>query len=118
MVTEISLAQALSIHIARLKDAGQANVAMISMLKMNNLAKAREIDALARDLLGGNGILLDYRVIEHMAGIEGAYTYEGTNDVNMVIVGQAITGTKAFAPEPPERREQAVGRQAVLQHPG
>ena len=52
--------------------------------------------ALARDLLGGNGILLDYRVMEHMADLEGTYTYEGTNDTNMLIVGQDITGIKAF----------------------
>jgi glutaryl-CoA dehydrogenase len=51
-------------------------------------------------VLGGNGILLDYRVMEHMADLEGVYTYEGTNDVNTLIVGQAITGIKAFVPKP------------------
>jgi glutaryl-CoA dehydrogenase len=96
MVNEISLAQVLSIHIGRLKDAGQTNPAMISLLKMNNVAKARQIAALARDLMGGNGILLDYRVIEHVADLEGTYSYEGTNDTNMLIVGQAITGIRAF----------------------
>ena len=96
MVNEISLAQVLSIHIGRLKDAGQTNPAMISLLKMNNVAKARQIAALARDLMGGNGILLDYRVMEHVADLEGTYSYEGTNDTNMLIVGQAITGIKAF----------------------
>jgi glutaryl-CoA dehydrogenase len=60
------------------------------------VAKARQIAALARDLLGGNGILLDYRVMEHMADLEGTSTYEGTNDTNMLIVGQDITGVKAF----------------------
>jgi glutaryl-CoA dehydrogenase len=70
------------------------------MFKMNNVAKARQIAALARDVLGGNGILLDYRVMEHMADIEGVYTYEGTNDVNTLIVGQAITGHRAFSPRP------------------
>jgi len=107
MITEISLAQVLSIHIGRLKEAGQTEQAVISMLKMNNMSKAREIAALARELLGGNGILLDYRVIEHMADIEGAYTYEGTNDVNLLIVGQAITGTKAFVAEAPAARDDA-----------
>lgn len=96
MVTEISLAQALSIHIGRLKDRNTMNPAMVSMLKMNNVAKARQIAAQARDLMGGNGILLDYGVMHNMADLEGTYIYEGTNDINMLIVGQAITGMKAF----------------------
>ncbi len=123
MINEISLAQLLSIHVARLKDAGEqseaadagnTHPAVISMLKMNNLAKARQIAALARDLMGGNGILLDYRVMEHMADIEGAYTYEGTNDINMLIVGQAITGIKAFT-APPAERESKDGAQPLPQ---
>jgi glutaryl-CoA dehydrogenase len=114
MVNEISQMQLFSVHVGRLKDAGEANPAIISMLKMNNLAKAREIAATARDALGGNGILLDYRVMEHMADIEGAYTYEGTNDVNMLIVGQAITGEKAFsAGPPPAERAKPVAQGGV-----
>jgi glutaryl-CoA dehydrogenase len=100
MVNEISQMQLLAIHIARLKDEGVLDAPLVSMFKMNNVAKAREISALAREVLGGNGILLDYRVMEHMADIEGVYTYEGTNDVNTLIVGQAITGHRAFAPRP------------------
>jgi glutaryl-CoA dehydrogenase len=106
MVNEISLSQLLSIHVGRLKDAGGLDAATVSMFKMNNVAKARQIAALARDVLGGNGILLDYRVMEHMADIEGVYTYEGTNDVNTLIVGQAITGHRAFSPRPPQRAEE------------
>ncbi|HSL01215.1 MAG TPA: acyl-CoA dehydrogenase family protein [Rubrobacteraceae bacterium] len=102
MVTEISLSQLLSIHIGRMKDAGDLDPATVSMFKMNNVSKARRICALARDVLGGNGILLDYRVMEHMADIEGVYSYEGTHDVNTLIVGQAITGHRAFAPRPPK----------------
>ncbi len=78
------------------------------MFKMNNVAKARTIAALARDVLGGNGVLLDYRVMEHMADIEGVYSYEGTNDVNTLIVGQAITGHRAFAPRPPQTPDETV----------
>jgi glutaryl-CoA dehydrogenase len=106
MVNEISLSQLLSIHVGRLKDAGGLDPATVSMFKMNNVAKARRIAATARDVLGGNGILLDYRVMEHMADIEGVYTYEGTNDVNTLIVGQAITGHRAFSPRPPHRAEE------------
>jgi glutaryl-CoA dehydrogenase len=100
MVNEISLSQLLSIHVGRIKYAGGLDPATVSMFKMNNVAKARKIAATARDVLGGNGILLDYRVMEHMADIEGVYTYEGTNDVNTLIVGQAITGHRAFSPRP------------------
>ena len=105
MVNEISLSQLLSIHVGRLKDAGDLDPATVSMFKMNNVAKARKTAALARDVLGGNGILLDYRVMEHMADLEGVYSYEGTNDVNTLIVGQAITGHRAFAPRPPKNPE-------------
>ncbi|MBA3635011.1 MAG: acyl-CoA dehydrogenase family protein [Actinomycetota bacterium] len=106
MVNEISLSQLLSIHVGRLKDAGGLDPATVSLFKMNNVAKARRIAATAREVLGGNGILLDYRVMEHMADIEGVYTYEGTNDVNTLIVGQAITGHRAFSSEPPQRAEE------------
>lgn len=106
MVNEISLSQLLSIHMGRLKDAGDLDPATVSMFKMNNVAKARRIAALARDVLGGNGILLDYRVMEHMADIEGVYTYEGTNDVNTLIVGQAITGHRAFSYRPNSKPEK------------
>jgi glutaryl-CoA dehydrogenase len=106
MLNEISLSQLLSIHVGRLKDAGGLDPATVSMFKMNNVAKARRIAATAREILGGNGILLDYRVMEHMADIEGVYTYEGTNDVNTLIVGQAITGHRAFSPRPPQRADE------------
>ena len=106
MVNEISLSQLLSIHVGRLKDSGELDPATVSMFKMNNVAKARRIAATAREVLGGNGILLDYRVMEHMADIEGVYTYEGTNDVNTLIVGQAITGHRAFSPRSPQRADE------------
>ncbi|MEJ7841678.1 MAG: acyl-CoA dehydrogenase family protein [Rubrobacter sp.] len=100
MVNEISLGQLLSTHVGRLKDDNLLDAPTVSMFKMNNVAKARRTAALAREVLGGNGILLDYRVMEHMADIEGVYTYEGTNDVNTLIVGQAITGHRAFSARP------------------
>ena len=105
MINEISLSQLLSIHMGRLKDSGGLDPAAVSMFKMNNVAKARQVAATARDVLGGNGILLDYRVMEHMADLEGVYSYEGTNDVNTLIVGQAITGHRAFASHPPKNPE-------------
>ena len=112
MVNEISLSQLLAIHTGRLKDAGDLDPATVSMFKMNNVAKARKIAALARDVLGGNGILLDYRVMEHMADLEGVYSYEGTHDVNTLVVGQAITGHRAFAPHPPESEKDGEAQRA------
>jgi len=106
MATEVSLARLLGIHVGRLKDAGDLNPATVSMFKMHAVGRARRVCALARDVLGGNGILLDYRVMEHMADIEGVYSYEGTNDINTLIVGQAITGTKAFSPVPSKNPER------------
>jgi len=105
MATEVSLARLLGIHVGRLKDSGALSPATVSMFKMHAVSRARRVCALARDVLGGNGILLDYRVMEHMADIEGVYSYEGTNDINALIVGQAITGAKAFSPVPPENPE-------------
>jgi glutaryl-CoA dehydrogenase len=106
MLNEISLSQLLSIHVGRIKDSGELDPATVSMFKMNNVAKARQIAATARDVLGGNGILLDYRVMEHMADLEGVYSYEGTHDINTLIVGQAITGHRAFSPRPPKNPEK------------
>jgi glutaryl-CoA dehydrogenase len=106
MVSEISLSQLLSIQVGRLKDEGLLDAPTVSMFKMNNVAKARSTAALAREVLGGNGVLLDYRVMEHMADIEGVYTYEGTNDVNTLIVGQAITGHRAFSARPPKQTDR------------
>ena len=63
---------------------------------MNNTVKARQVIADARDLLGGNGILLDYHVMRHMTDIEAIYTYEGTEHVQSLIVGRDITGVGAF----------------------
>jgi len=101
MLSEVSLSKLLSIQVGRIKDSGNLDPATVSMFKMNNVARARQVAATARDVLGGNGILLDYRVMEHMSDLEGVYSYEGTNDVNTLIVGQAITGHRAFAPRPP-----------------
>jgi glutaryl-CoA dehydrogenase len=64
---------------------------------MNNTRKARQVVAEARDLLGGNGILLDFHVIRHMADIEALHTYEGTETIQTLIVGRDITGVGAFA---------------------
>jgi glutaryl-CoA dehydrogenase len=117
MLNEISLSKLLSIHVGRIKDSGELDPATVSMFKMNNVAKARQIAATARDVLGGNGILLDYRVMEHMADLEGVYSYEGTHDINTLIVGQAITGHRAFSPRPPKNPEKDGRAQRAEERP-
>jgi glutaryl-CoA dehydrogenase len=117
MLNEISLSQLLSIHVGRIKDSGELDAATVSMFKMNNVAKARQVAATARDVLGGNGILLDYRVIEHMADLEGVYSYEGTNDINTLVVGQAITGHRAFSSRPPQNPEKDGRAQRAEENP-
>jgi hypothetical protein len=80
--------------------------AEITLTEMNNTRKARKIIAEARDLLGGNGILLDFHVMRHLADIEATHTYEGTETTQTLIVGLDITGASAFAsgPDHPVRR--------------
>ncbi|MCC6792642.1 MAG: acyl-CoA dehydrogenase family protein [Thermomicrobiales bacterium] len=96
MVTEITKAQLLSVQLGRLKDLGQATPGMTALAKANNSATARFVAATAREILGGNGILNEYEVIRHMVDIEAVYTYEGTQDINTLVVGREITGLSAF----------------------
>jgi len=97
MVGEITKAQLLSIQLGRLKDEGRATPGMTAFAKANNAAIARSIAARAREILGGNGILHDYEVMRHLCDLESVYTYEGTHDINTLVVGREITGLSAFA---------------------
>jgi glutaryl-CoA dehydrogenase len=99
MLAEITKAQLLCIQLGRLKDAGLAKHPQISLAKMNNVAEALKIARTARDILGANGITLDYHVIRHMLNLEAVSTYEGTHDVHMLVVGRDITGRDAFVPK-------------------
>ena len=98
MLTEITKAQLLALHIGRLKDKGQANHVHISMLKRNNVSMALDIAREARDILGANGISLEYPVIRHMCNLESVKTYEGTHDIHTLIMGEHITGIQAYHP--------------------
>jgi glutaryl-CoA dehydrogenase len=98
MVAEITAMQLLCWRLTQLQESGKMTPAMASMAKMHNAAKARQIVADARDLLGGNGILLEYHVARHFADMEAVFTYEGTDHVQALIVGRDITGCQAFAP--------------------
>jgi glutaryl-CoA dehydrogenase len=97
MITEISKAQVLALQVGRLKDQNRAQPVQISMLKMNNVWMAIEVARRARELLGANGIVDDYGVMRHMNNLESVYTYEGTHDIQRLIIGEHITGISAFA---------------------
>ncbi len=96
MVTEITKAQCLTLRLGRLKEQGKIKPAQISLAKRNNVAMALDIARSARDILGGNGIMYAYPPGRHMLNLETVYTYEGTNDIHTLIVGQDVTGISAF----------------------
>ena len=92
----ITSMQLLCLRLSQLAAAGKMTEGMASLAKMNNAAKARKVVADARDILGGNGILLENHVARHHADMEAVYTYEGTDAIQSLIVGREITGESAF----------------------
>lgn len=96
MWAEINKNQLLNLHIGRLKDKNQANFALISLAKMNGARAALDIARRARNILGANGISLDYHVIRHMNNLETVFTYEGTDSIHHLILGKHLTGFDAF----------------------
>jgi len=96
MITDIVKGQLLALHVGRLKDQNKVDPAHISMLKMNNVAIALDTARKARDILGANGIVDDYCIMRHMNNLESVYTYEGTNDIHKLVIGERITGIAAF----------------------
>lgn len=97
MLAEITAMQLLSWRASKLCEEGRLTPAIASLAKLNNAGKARKIAADARDLLGGNGILLENHVIRHLLDVEAIFTYEGTDHTNSLLVGREITGLNAFA---------------------
>ena len=96
MVTELTKGQLLTVQLSRLKDLGRLTPAQVSMAKLNNVNAALEICRKARTVLGANGILDEYPVMRHMANLESVYTYEGSHDMQTLIVGQEVTGIPAY----------------------
>ena len=96
MITEITKAQLLALQVGRLKDQGKVAFQHISMAKKNNVAMAVECARMARDILGANGIADDYPIMRHLMNLESVKTYEGTDDVHTLIIGQSVTGISAF----------------------
>lgn len=97
MFTEINKTQLLNLQIGRLKEHHKSHYAMISMAKMNGAKTALEIARRARNILGANGISLEYHVIRHMNNLETVFTYEGTDSIHHLILGKYITGLDAFS---------------------
>jgi glutaryl-CoA dehydrogenase len=96
MVQEISKAQLLSIQLGKLKESGRIQPHHVSLAKMNNCRMALDVARDARDMLGANGIIDEYPIIRHMNNLETVNTYEGTEDIHRLVVGQEITGIAAF----------------------
>jgi glutaryl-CoA dehydrogenase len=96
MLTEIVKAQAFNVQLGRLFDEQTPHYSLISMAKMNACREALTIARKARNILGANGISLEYPVIRHMNNLESVYTYEGTDNIHHLIIGRTITGISAF----------------------
>ena len=97
MLANVTTMQLLCLRLAQLQSEGKMTAAMASLAKMNNARLAREVVADAREMLGGNGILLEYNIARHHADIEAVFTYEGTDSIQSLIVGRDITGIQAFS---------------------
>lgn len=96
MLTSITQGQLLTYRLGRMKDDGTMNPHQVSLAKRANCDMATDIAREARRLLGGNGILVEYHSMRHMANLESVYTYEGTHDIHSLILGQKLTGENAF----------------------
>jgi len=96
MALEVNRAVLLALHLGRLKDAGRLQPAQVSMGKLGNVNAALDVARTARQVLGANGITLEYPVIRHMNNLESVVTYEGTADVHSLVIGSELTGIQAF----------------------
>jgi glutaryl-CoA dehydrogenase len=96
MLVRVNKGTLLALHLGRLKDQGRLSSAQVSFGKMDNVREALWVAREARSVLGANGITLEYPVIRHMNNLESVYTYEGTNEIHQLVLGQAITGISAF----------------------
>lgn len=96
MALDVSRATVLALHLGRLKDAGQLRPEQVSMGKLGNVNAALDVARTARQVLGANGITLEYPVMRHLTNLESVVTYEGTADVHALVIGNALTGIDAF----------------------
>lgn len=114
MLTDITQMQLLAWRLGQLNDAGQLAPPMVSLAKRNNCGKALDIARVARDMLGGNGITGEYRVVHHMVNLESVNTYEGTYDIHGLILGREITGIQSFTPRGNDMPEVSTAKEKEL----
>jgi glutaryl-CoA dehydrogenase len=96
MAVELNKGTLLALHLGRMKDEGRLAPHHVSLGKLNNVREALDIAREARSILGANGITLEYPVIRHMNNLESVYTYEGTNEIHTLILGETLTGLRAY----------------------
>ncbi|HAN70603.1 MAG TPA: acyl-CoA dehydrogenase [Actinobacteria bacterium] len=96
MALEWGKGMLLALHLGRLKDQGLIRAEQVSLGKLNNAREALAIARESRSILGGNGITLEYPIIRHMNNLESVFTYEGTNEMHTLVVGEALTGLAAY----------------------
>ena len=96
MATQVNQGTLLALHLGRLKDEGRLRNEHVSMGKLANVNAALDVARTARQVLGANGVTLEYPVIRHMNNLESVVTYEGTADVHALVIGGALTGIQAF----------------------
>jgi glutaryl-CoA dehydrogenase len=96
MLVELNKGLLLAHHLGRMKDEGRLRPEQVSLAKLNNVREALRIAREARTILGANGVTLEYPVIRHMNNLESVLTYEGTSEIHMLILGQALTDLPAF----------------------
>ena len=96
MMLELQKAQLVALHVGRMKDEGRVRPEHVSFGKLNNVREALNIAREARTILGANGISSEYPVMRHANNLESVLTYEGTSEIHTLILGQALTGEKAF----------------------
>jgi glutaryl-CoA dehydrogenase len=96
MVVELNKGTLLALHLGRMKDEGRLAPQHVSLGKLNNVREALEIAREARTILGASGITLEYPVIRHMNNLESVLTYEGTTEIHTLVLGEALTGLRAY----------------------
>jgi glutaryl-CoA dehydrogenase len=108
MLAEITAMQLMCLRLSQLAQQDRMTAGMASLAKRNHAAKARQVVADARDILGGNGILLENHVARHHADMEAIFTFEGTDSIQALIVGREITGANAISPPKPPKQPQTI----------
>jgi glutaryl-CoA dehydrogenase len=96
MATDLYRAQLLALHLGRLKEAGEITPVQVSIAKMTNVRTALDLARQARTVLGASGVTLEYPPIRHANNLEAVLTYEGTEEIHTLAIGQALTGIAAY----------------------